>query len=252
LIVDRLPDGTSREFWVGLRFELEQGWHVYWQNPGDSGGPPTAFWEPSRGLTLDGFEWPVPERIPLGPLVNYGYTAEVVLPFRVRTATPLAAGASATIGGQVKWLICHDICIPDQARLTLTWPLAPGDRAKVPTWQQQIAAAREAVPRPAPAAWKPRAASSREEFVLTLQVDSAATTATFFPLEVSQINDSAPQAVTTKGRELVLRLRKSDQLAKDPAVLRGVVVLAGGRAHVVEAPVGAAARSTTSSQGPKP
>jgi thiol:disulfide interchange protein DsbD len=50
LLVDRQPDATTREVTLGLTFELDQGWHVYWQNPGDSGGPPVVLWQPASGV----------------------------------------------------------------------------------------------------------------------------------------------------------------------------------------------------------
>lgn len=222
---------------MGLRFELERDWHIYWQNPGDSGGPPTVLWQPVAGVTVGEFEWPVPERIPLGPLMNYGYTNEVVLPFRVKVTGPVAAGTR--IEGQVRWMICHDVCIPGQARLGMTLPLGAEERGKVAAWKAQIGAARASVPQPAPATWRSSATSAGQDFVLTVRKDRPATSASFFPLETSQINDSAPQEAKATGRELVIRLRKSDQLTGDPRALRGVLVLASGEAYVVTAPLGA-------------
>lgn len=256
LLVDRQPDASTREWWMGLRFELERDWHVYWQNPGDSGGPPTVLWQPSAGVTIDEFQWPTPERIPLGPLMNYGYTNEVVLPFRVRVAKPVAEGTR--LEGQVKWMICHDVCIPGQSRLAITVPLGADDRGKVAAWKAQIDAARGQVPKAPPATWQVTATGTAREFVVTVRMDRPATTATFFPLDVSQINDSAPQDVKASGRELVMRLQKSDQLMGDPRVLRGVLVFPSGEAYVVAAPLGAGSsrppqrRGTASGSAPAP
>lgn len=236
LLVDRQPDASTREWWMGLRFELERDWHVYWQNPGDSGGPPTVLWQPAPGVTIGEFEWPTPERIPLGPLMNYGYTNEVILPFRVRATKPVADGTR--VEGQVKWMICHDVCIPGQARLGVTLPLGPEDAGKVSGWKRQIDGARARIPKAAPDTWQAKATGTATEFVLTVRMDRPATSATFYPLEISQVNDSAPQDVKASGRDLVMRLRKSDQLTGEPRALRGVLVLASGEAYVVTAPLG--------------
>jgi thiol:disulfide interchange protein DsbD len=238
-IVDRQPDASTRELWAGLRFELEQGWHVYWQNPGDSGGPPTLLWQPPRGVVPGEFEWPLPERIPLGPLINYGYTNEVVLPFPLRVDRPLQAGGVA-LEAQVKWLICSDICIPGQTRLSLALPLPESDRSRIATWRQQIQDARARVPGPAPAPWRMSVASTGTHFVLTVRMDEPATGATFYPLETSRINDAAAQTASAKGNELVLRLEKSPQLTSEPRQLRGVLALPSGGAFVITAPVSAA------------
>jgi thiol:disulfide interchange protein DsbD len=220
---------------MGLRFELEHGWHVYWQNPGDSGGPPEVFWEPRGGAMPGEFEWPAPERIPLGPLVNYGYTNEVVLPFRVRLTNAIDPKSPAAIGGEAKWLVCHEICIPGRARLSLALPVPPADRGQVATWRQQIEAGRGRVPKPAPASWRPRVTAARDEFALTFTAAQPVKSATFFPIQVSQVKESAPQTVTIEGRGVTIRLKKSDQLVNEPKSLRGVVMLGSVEAYVVEA-----------------
>src|SRR5262249_10949749 len=72
--------------WVGLRMVLEKGWHVYWRNPGDSGLPPSLKWDLPAGVSAGPIEWPTPERIAFGPLVNYGYEGEVLLPAKLDIA----------------------------------------------------------------------------------------------------------------------------------------------------------------------
>jgi thiol:disulfide interchange protein DsbD len=66
-------------FWVGVRQRIAPGWHTYWTNPGDSGEPPTVDWALPAGWTAGPLVFPQPERMPVGPLVSYGYTNEVVL-----------------------------------------------------------------------------------------------------------------------------------------------------------------------------
>jgi thiol:disulfide interchange protein DsbD len=242
LIVDRQPDATTRELWAGLRFELEQGWHVYWINPGDSGGPPAVLWQPSGGIRPGEFEWPAPERIPLGDLMNYGYTNEVTLPFRVRLASPVTGAAAAGLHGHFEWQICRDICIRGRAQLALPLPVGAEDASRIAAWRGQIEQARRRVPAPAPAAWRTHATATADGFVVTVRMDRAAGQGTFFPLEIGQIDDAAPQEARTAGRELVLRLRESRQPAAQPKVLRGVLALPSGEAYVIEAPVSAAAK----------
>lgn len=236
LIVDRDLGTASREFWLGLRFELEPGWHVYWQNPGDSGGPPTVLWQPVAGLRFGDFQWPAPERLPLGPLVNYGYTNEVVLPVKIDLT---GAALPRQIAAQAKWIVCHDICVPGQARLSIPLPVDRAEASRIPAWKRQIEAALARVPKPAPATWKASVRASGREFVLTVDMDRPAERATFFPLDPSEVDDSAPQEAEVAGRQLRLRLRQSDQLTSPPPALRGVLSFPSGPAVVVAAPVAA-------------
>lgn len=234
---------AGRDVWLGVRFQLEPQWHIYWINPGDSGGPPTVLWEAPSGVAVGDFEWPAPQRIPLGPLVNYGYKGDVVLPFPVK-ATAAAAGKPVTLTASLRWLVCHDVCIPGRARLAITLPVVEAERGQVAGWAQEIADARGRVPKPAPAAWTASAVPAGGDFTLAVTLDRPApSSAVFFPLEASQVDESAPQKVEASGRRLRLTLRQSDQLASMPRRLKGVLTLPDGGAFVIEAPVGAAPKA---------
>src|SRR5947208_3037269 len=65
---------------VGARFTLEKGWHIYWVNPGDSGEAPRLEWTVPPGFRASEIAFPAPRQIPVGPLANYGYEDEVLLP----------------------------------------------------------------------------------------------------------------------------------------------------------------------------
>ena len=62
---------------LALRLKIEDGWHTYWRNPGDSGLPTTLAWKLPPGFVASEIEWPPPRALPVGPLVNYGYEGEV-------------------------------------------------------------------------------------------------------------------------------------------------------------------------------
>jgi hypothetical protein len=71
------PGGT---FLGALKLEIDDTWHVYWKNPGDSGLPPKADWSLPEGVSVGNFKWPAPEAIPVATLMNYGYAHKLVLP----------------------------------------------------------------------------------------------------------------------------------------------------------------------------
>src|SRR5215472_15686459 len=72
---------------AGLYFKLEQGWHVYWKNAGDSGEPPRMKWTLPDGITSGPLQFPAPKRLPLGPLMDFGYEDEVLFPFTLNVAS---------------------------------------------------------------------------------------------------------------------------------------------------------------------
>jgi len=71
----------SQEYLIGVKFNLDPGWHTYWKNPGDSGGPIEVNWNQSKNLEIGPIKWPVPELIPYEPLMTYGYNNFVIYPF---------------------------------------------------------------------------------------------------------------------------------------------------------------------------
>jgi thiol:disulfide interchange protein DsbD len=235
LVADRATPGPGMR--LGLKFDLEPGWHIYWQNPGDSGGPPQAAWTFPPGMMAAGIEWPAPERIDIGGLVNYGYHDSVVLPVAVAVAAGARIPQEFTIRASVRWMACASLCVPGKADLALRFPLNAGERGLADGWNAAVDAARSQVPRPAPPSWKASAASVGDTFVVDVVTGSREAQAVFFPLELSQVNDSAAQAVSPLSNGVRLALSKSSQLTKDPEVLRGVLSLSGGRAFVVEATV---------------
>ncbi|WP_100118788.1 protein-disulfide reductase DsbD [Limnohabitans sp. G3-2] len=117
------PEGirAGQTFWLGLHIEHQPHWHTYWQNPGDSGLPTRLQWQLPAGLQAGDIAWPLPKKIPIGSLANYGYEGRVLLTvpvtvgadFRFPDSGPLALGV------QAEWLVCRQECIPQEGRLGL-------------------------------------------------------------------------------------------------------------------------------------
>lgn len=230
-LVAAVPDNSGG--WAGLHFELEPGWHVYWQNPGDSGGPPTVRWELPVGIKPSSLLWPTPERIPVGPLVNYGYHTDVTLPVFFKYSQSLPSRAEP-IRAEVRWLICKDVCVSERASLSLPVPM--NKTAEAQPASALIQRARGRVPKKAPASWRAEATSHGRQFDIVLTTDRWPSAATFFPLDESQIDDAAPQSVKLDGHQLRFGLKHSDQMTSMPRVLRGIVQL-DDAAFEIAAPV---------------
>ena len=235
LITDRATPGHGMR--LGLKFDLDPGWHIYWLNPGDSGGPPDAAWTFPPGMMAAGIEWPAPERIDIGGLVNYGYHGSIVLPVRVAVAAGARIPPDVAIRTSLRWMACANLCVAGKADLVLPLPLDADGQARLDGWQAAIAEARNRVPTTAPASWSASASSAADTFVIDVLTGHREAEAVFFPLETSQVNDSAAQVVSPLPNGVRLTLTKSSQLVKDPGVLRGIITLSGGRAHEVEARV---------------
>ncbi|WP_405546924.1 protein-disulfide reductase DsbD family protein [Variovorax paradoxus] len=131
-LVAHAPEGVApgAPVWVGLQITHQPEWHTYWKNAGDSGLPTELNWTLPSGVAAGDIAWPVPRKIPVGNLANYGYEGTVLLPVPLEVSSnfkpPLALGAGAsTLDVRLKasWLVCRKECIPEEGEFTLALPL---------------------------------------------------------------------------------------------------------------------------------
>ena len=225
---------------IGLFFDLENGWHIYWVNPGDSGEAPRVRWNLPKGFEAGDIRWPVPARLAAGQLVDYGYQGQVLLPLELRVPASYQAGAPVTIVADVRYIVCRDVCMPAQTQARLSLPSAnraPSDAVAAHKLFQQ---ARGNQPKPMPANWKAQARDDGRNFVLTLETGAPVPKATFFPLVGDQVDNAAAQTVTPAPRGGQIALKKSVQLAllaRPIPTLKGVVVLGPDQAYEIAAPI---------------
>mgnify|MGYP001181905663 CR=1 FL=1 len=115
----------GKNFDLAVRFDLEEGWHTYWENPGDSGLATAIDWALPESIEAGEIQWPAPERIFLGGLVNYGYAEEAVFIVTFQAPKDLKLGSELAITADLFWLICKETCLPGEATLDLVLPVAP-------------------------------------------------------------------------------------------------------------------------------
>ncbi|MEY3116597.1 MAG: Thiol:disulfide interchange protein DsbD precursor, partial [Pseudomonadota bacterium] len=122
------PNGieAGKTLWLGLEMVHQPEWHTYWRNPGDSGLPTVLQWKLPEGLVAGNLIWPVPRRIPIGPLANFGYedTLLLVTPIQVsKSFKPQGNETSVQIDLHANWLICKQECIPQEGSFSLRVPI---------------------------------------------------------------------------------------------------------------------------------
>ena len=141
LISDHVRANPGDTITLALKLEMDDGWHVYWRNAGDAGLPPQIIWDDSVIAEFAPFEWPIPEPLPVVPnqIMDYGYSDVVILPFDV--TLPATAGDTISFTGMADYLICEDICIPEQAPVSLTLEIGPAATgpyaSEILTWRSK-------------------------------------------------------------------------------------------------------------------
>ncbi|MCX7230106.1 MAG: thioredoxin family protein [Burkholderiales bacterium] len=240
LVAERAAVRPGERVLLGVRIRHEPHWHTYWRNPGDSGLATQI--EPSgpAGMRFDAVRWPAPVRLWVGPLANYGYEDEIVLPFAAEVPRDLA-GARVRIEAAAQWLVCKDVCIPGEARLAIDLPVAADAAA-------QLARSSHGPLFDAMAARTPDAAvpvggsAHRDGQRLAIAFPSPArdapiARAEFFPYAEGVVSAPAPQALskTAAGWRLDLELADGATL---PASIDGLLMV-DGRPLDLQAPIGA-------------
>jgi DsbC/DsbD-like thiol-disulfide interchange protein len=236
LIADLTPPRGNARLRAGLLFHLDPGWHIYWQNAGDSGEPPKITWNLPAGFIAGPIEWPAPKRLGSGSIIDYGYEDQVLLmaPIRAPMSFDYEGRQNMQFVADVKYIVCREVCIPGKAHLTLSLPITID--AQVREWHERFEQARLQIPKPAPATWKISARVAQNNLVLTVAGARQTKSAAFFPQAASVIDNAAPQVLATDGEGFHLTLKMSDQAPGQPAQLKGVLVL-GARAYQIAAPV---------------
>ena len=236
LIAENQSLQPGQTAWVGVLFDLEKGWHIYWVNPGDSGERPRIQWQLPPGFQAKEIRWPTPVRLGTGTVIDYGYEGRVLLPVPMQVPADYKPAKPANFSADIRYLICREVCIPAKAQASLAIPSA---KAASATGDRELFQSTfENSPKPWPAGWKAQANDNGGFFLLALDTGTSESKAAFFPLEEDQIDNAAPQSVMPTARGAQIKVKKSDQLSKPISALKGVVVFGPGRAFEVSAPVG--------------
>jgi thiol:disulfide interchange protein/DsbC/DsbD-like thiol-disulfide interchange protein len=229
LIAEPAAVRAGEPFWVGVRLRMREGWHTYWRNPGDSGEATSITWTLPPGFAAGPIQWPVPRRIPVAHLANFGYEGETALLTRITPPADLDRSAPVTIAAAVTWLVCEKECVPGEAKLALTLPVAaPGTAPEPkPDMRGVFDAARAALPNPSP--WAARMAIAGDD--ITLHIDGKGLradtlrSAYFFPFDGMLATHAAPQKLDMGADGLALTIKRSALSSDMPAERGGVLVL---------------------------
>ncbi|WP_309627132.1 thioredoxin family protein [Brevundimonas sp.] len=200
---------------VAVRQTIEPGWHTYWRNPGDSGGPTTLNWTLPARVAAGEIVWPTPERQRLQDLMNYGYSGEVFLPVPIEVPGDARPGSILPLTVSVLFLVCSDeMCVPDELMLRLDLPVRQGAAPLDARFGAAIQTVVETAPRPAGIA----ARVVLEGGTLRLSATGGPLSelqpgrAWFFPFESGLIDHSAPQPGERGPDGVTLNLAAGGQL----------------------------------------
>lgn len=242
LVAETTGAAPGSTLYVALRQKILPGWHTYWRNPGDAGQATSLTWTLPAGWTAGDIVWPRPERYIAGPLMNYVFSDQVYLPVPITVPMSAKPGQTVTLKAAADWLVCKDVCIPEDATLSLdirvvAAPAMDGANGKA------IADTLAAAPKPAglKATFKADATSVKLSITGDAVKGQGVAHAYFFPYNGAVIEQIKPQSAARgpKGLTMILAPGYSFSHGKPPSVLDGVIDLGGGHAYEISAVPGA-------------
>ena len=243
LVADQAAIAPGQPFRVALRQRLAPGWHTYWLNPGDAGQPPEVTLALPEGATVGAMRFPAPQRIPFGPLVNFGFEGEAVFTIPVTPPAGLRPGETFTVSADATWLVCEQVCIPEEGAFRLDIPVAATPRPD-PATAAIFTAAEAAEPRAGPFTASIGFDGTQGAIAIAgpAIAPGAVRDAFFFPRDANLIDHAAPQPRALRDGTLRLGLTRA-RAEPLPPTIEGVVAItdaAGVRgAYLVSAAPGA-------------
>ena len=231
------PDGAQpgKTVWVGLQITHQPEWHTYWKNPGDSGLATVLQWTLPAGVTAGDIAWPLPHKIPIGNLANYGFEGTVLLPVPLTVDPSFRPGPLAgdmEVRLRASWLVCKKECIPQDGDFLLKIPT----RSSLAGHGAAFDAALQAQPRKLPASAGNSLTVAGNAIQLRMDNLPAALrgkTLEFFPESPEVIETAARWTQSWDGPVWTASIPLSPQRSNAPAVMPVVLAL-NGQGHRAE------------------
>ena len=225
-LVAHAPEGVAagKPLWLALKIDHQPHWHTYWKNPGDSGLPTTLQWTLPAGVVAGSIQWPTPGRLPIGPLMNYGYEGTLLLP--VAVAVPAGFNAETlAVKLRAEWLVCKDVCIPESGDFELQLPAQAATAGHAALFE----ATRAALPRPVAGVQGSAVVDGQALVVRVAGLPAAwqGRTLGFLPETAGVIHNAAVPTSSWKDGVWTARVALDPQRSESPSAMPVVLTSAG-------------------------
>jgi thiol:disulfide interchange protein DsbD len=226
LISEETAFNPGQTVMIGVYFAIDKDWHLYWKNPGDSGLAPSIRWILPKGFKVGDLKWPLPERIQIPSLTDYGYRGHLLLMVPLVVPKHLDEGSAVTLQAEVNWLVCNETCLPGKAMVTLRLPVVSGNALKPSKFKALFDTEYSHLAGPLPSAWTSKGNTTSDGFQILFTTGSMVVNKVdFFPSDPGVVDNNAPMVFESGESSFDLKLKKSDELQKKPVSLKGLVMV---------------------------
>ncbi len=227
LIAENTAINSGDEITIAVEIKLEHDWHVYWQNPGDSGLPVKIEWDAPEGFDIGEIIWPTPDKISLDILANYGYYDEAILLQTLKVPNNLPEG-KITLTATIDMLICNEICIPESVTTSINF----NENNQNIDSSTYIVNARSKTPKTIEGEFEYFEEGDMLNLSLELENSDILKAATnhrleFFPLDWGVINHLANPNVQISNNEITITHERGDEDLSEIKQIDGLLVITG-------------------------
>jgi len=120
-----LPDSgvlSNSTTWIGWWIEREDGWHTYWEHPGNVGLTPNLDWELPDDFKVDNLQFPFPKRVQMAGVKAYGHHGQTLYLAQLQVPA-IAVGEQVKLTAKARWMVCSNVCLPQYTELSITLPV---------------------------------------------------------------------------------------------------------------------------------
>lgn len=222
----------GKPFWVAVHLKADEGWHLYWKNPGDSGAPPRINWNLPEGFVAGDPLWPTPQQFKLLGFTGIGYENSLVLLTRITPPKQLPA-SQVTLKANVSWVACFQQCVPGSPTVSLDLPVSSKDPSHSASTSSFFQEARGKLPSSEMTA---SATVKEQTLEIALPIKSHLNEVLFLPEKEGVVELNEAQVLKQLPNGYVLSVPLAEQLEGDDQ-LAGLLILGSGEkaeAHLLQ------------------
>ncbi len=226
LVVDSYSPEKDSTITLGVLINLQDDWHIYWRNPGDSGLPTEIDLTLPKEITASEINFPIPQKFSSDEIVNYGYEHQVLFLFDLYVPKNYNS-KELIVSAKITSLICKEQCKAFDTTVAINLDLSKDFIAEknisslfestekmLPMQNQSLSIIAET--RSNYTYLKIFVNENEKQIIKNIQ---------FYPYEAGVYKNSAKQSITLKENYFEILLEPDQLTVTDPQTINGIIII---------------------------
>lgn len=226
LVVDSYSPEKDSMITLGVLINLQDDWHIYWRNPGDSGLPTEIDLTLPKEITASEIKFPIPQKFSSDEIVNYGYEHQVLFLFDLYIPKNYNS-KELIVSAKITSLICKEQCKAFDTTVAINLDLSKDFIAEknisslfestekmLPMQNQSLSIIAET--RSNYTYLKIFVNENEKQIIKNIQ---------FYPYEAGVYKNSVKQSITLKENYFEILLEPDQFRVTDPQTINGIIII---------------------------